>query len=81
MQMAPVYNGSHENQVKVKVTEYWQSELAKECLSLKSLHFFDPYKASLAIPHPMWTTTAGNSYEFVSPSSQQEWSVDVTGQI
>ena len=49
--------------VKLKVMEYWHQVLVSECSTLKSLRYFDPFKASLQHPHPMWTTTAGNSFE------------------
>ena len=49
--------------VKEKVTEFWHGILAAECVSLSSLRFINPYYASLLRPHPMWTSTAGNSYE------------------
>ena len=31
--------------------------------SMTSLQYFDPYKASLLHPHPMGTSSAGNSFE------------------
>ena len=39
--------------------------LAAECSSptMSSLRYFDPFKASLLHPHPMWTSAAGNSFE------------------
>ena len=51
--------------VKLKVTEYWQHRLATECNSpdMSSLQHFNPYKASLLHPHPMWTSSAGSCYE------------------
>ena len=51
--------------VKLKVTEYWHQVLASECCSpsLTSLRYFNPTRASLQYPHPLWTTTAGNSFE------------------
>jgi hypothetical protein len=51
--------------VKAKVSEYWQHLLAAECSSptMSSLRYFDPFKASLLHPHPMWTSAAGNSFE------------------
>ena len=50
---------------KLNVTEYWQHLLASECNSPEktSLKYFDPYKASLSKPHPMWVSSAGNAYE------------------
>ena len=59
----PQPKASFKKQVKLRVTEYWQKLLAAECVSLDSLRYFDPHKSSLLSPHPMWTTTAGNSYE------------------
>ena len=52
-----------KKRVKLQVTEYWQEALASECLPLQSLRYFDPHRASLQHPHPMWTSAAGNSYE------------------
>ena len=50
---------------KLKVTDYWRQMLVTECTSpsLTSLRYFNPQKASLHKPHPIWTSTAGNSYE------------------
>ena len=61
----PVSKERFRRLVKLKVTEYWQHVLAEECSSpdLTSLRHFDPYKASLLQPHPIWTCSAGNSFE------------------
>ena len=61
----PVSKERFRRLVKLKVTEYWQHVLAEECSSpdLTSLRHFDPYKASLTQPHPIWTCSAGNSFE------------------
>ena len=61
----PVSKERFKRLVKVKVTEYWQHILAEECSSpdMTSLGHFDPYKASLQQPHPIWTCSAGNSFE------------------
>ena len=52
-----------KKKVKLLVTDFWHGQLATECLALQSLKHFDPCKSSLLVPHPMWTTSAGNSYE------------------
>ena len=51
--------------VKLKVSEYWHQVLSSECTSpsLRSLRYFNPARASLQHPHPLWTTAAGNSFE------------------
>ena len=51
--------------VKLKVTDHWRQVLVAECTSpsLTSLRYFNPHKASLHQPHPIWTSSAGNSYE------------------
>lgn len=54
---------SFQKIVKEKIIEYWQCQLAAECVSLPLLRFFGPYHASLLKPHPMWTSTPGNSFE------------------
>ena len=61
----PVHKTKLKKLIKLKVTEYWHMVLASECSSpsLSSLRYFDPYKASLQCPHPLWTSTAGNSFE------------------
>ena len=61
----PVPKEQFKRLVKLKVTEYWQHVLACECNSptMTSLRFFNPFRASLQHPHPMWTTSAGNSFE------------------
>jgi hypothetical protein len=61
----PIAKNRFKNLVKHHVTDYWQQVLATECTSpsLSSLRYFDPYSASLQHPHPMWTSTAGNSFE------------------
>ena len=61
----PVAKNRFKKLVKAKVTEYWQHLLAAECSSptMSSLRYFDPFKASLLHPHPMWTSAAGNSFE------------------
>ena len=61
----PVPKEQFKRLVKVKVTEYWQYTLASECSSpaMTSLRYFNPFKASLQHPHPMWTSSAGNSFE------------------
>ena len=63
----PVSKNKFRKLVKLKVAEYWHQVLAApaECSSpsMTSLQYFDPYKASLLHPHPMWTSSAGNSFE------------------
>ena len=59
----PVAKNTFKKLVKLNVTEYWQEVLATEAFSMQSLRYFDPLKSSLQQPHPMWTSTAGNSYE------------------
>ena len=61
----PVPKSRFKKLVKLRVTEYWQHRLAAECNSpdMTSLKHFNPYKASLLHPHPMWTSTATSSYE------------------
>ena len=59
----PVAKESFKKLVKLKVTEYWQGALASECFKLSSLKAFDPLRASLQKPHPIWTSSAGNSFE------------------
>ena len=59
----PLLKEKFKQLVKLKVTEFWQETLATECLSLTSLRFFNPLKASLTKPHPLWTSSAGNSFE------------------
>ena len=59
----PIHKVKFKKLVKLKVTEYWQYTLATECSSLPSLKYFDPWRASLLHPHPLWTSTVGNSYE------------------
>ena len=52
-----------KKRIKLKVLEYWHKLLAEECTSLDSLLYFDPYRSSLVHPQPLWTASAGNSYE------------------
>ena len=59
----PVDKESFKLLVKQRVTEHWKEVLSLECFSLSSLKLFDPLTASLQKPHPIWTTSAGNSYE------------------
>ena len=61
----PVPKSRFKRLAKLKVTEYWHHVLATECSSpsMTSLRYFDPFKASLLCPHPMWSSTAGNSFE------------------
>ena len=61
----PVPKEPFKRLVKLKVTEYWQHVLASECSSptMTSLRYFNPFRASLQHPHPMWTSSAGNSFE------------------
>ena len=61
----PSSKSSFKKLVKLRVSEYWHQVLTAECTSpsLTSLQNFDPLKASLQHPHPMWTSSAGNSYE------------------
>ena len=51
--------------VKLRVSEFWHQVLTAECTSpsMTSLQNFDPLKASLQQPHPLWTSSAGNSFE------------------
>ena len=72
----PLSKTKFKKLVKVKVTEYWQHILAAECSSptMSSLRYFDPFKASLLHPHPMWTSAAGNSFECSKSLGQDgEW--------
>ena len=61
----PLSKTRFNNLAKLMVTEYWRQVLVAECTSpsLSSLRYFDPLKASLSQPHPIWTSTAGNGYE------------------
>ena len=56
--------------VKKKVTDFWESKLRCEALSLKSLCFFKPNYMSLQKTHPLWLTTA-NSPRQVSMAAIQ----------
>ena len=47
----------------MKVCEYWQRQFAEECTQLSSLKNFDPSRASLLVPHPIWRLTGNCSYE------------------
>ena len=61
----PVPKNKFKKLVKLRVAEHWQQVLSTECSSpsLTSLQYFDPHKASLLHPHPLWTSSAGNSFE------------------
>ena len=59
----PLPKAAIKKLVKLKVSEYWHSQLSTECQSLDSLQYFNPHKCSLLAPHPMWTTAAHSSYE------------------
>ena len=61
----PLTKNKFKELVKLQVTEFWHGVLATECTSpsLSSLRYFDPYRASLLHAHPIWTSTAGNSFE------------------
>ena len=63
---------------KLKATEYWQHLLASEFNSpdKSSLKYFDPHRASLSHPHPMWISSAGNAYETVKSTV---WAKMVSG--
>ena len=61
----PVPKMKFKKLVKLRVTEFWQHKLAAECSSpnMSSLQHFNPYKASLLHPHPIWTSSVGNCFE------------------
>ena len=63
----PMTKNKFKKLAKLRVTEYWQHLLASEFNSpdKSSLKYFDPHKASLLRPHPMWVSSAGNAYETV----------------
>jgi len=49
--------------VKLKVCEYWQRHFVDECSELSSLRYFDPTRASLLSPHPIWKFGGDSAYE------------------
>ena len=61
----PIPKNRFKRLVKLKVTDHWRQVLIAECTSpsLTSLRYFNPHKASLTQPHPIWSSSAGNSYE------------------
>ena len=49
--------------VKLKICEYWQHRFVTECSELSSLKYFDPTRASLLSPHPIWRFAGSSAYE------------------
>ena len=59
----PPSKASFKKLIKLKVVEYWQHRFAQECSALPSLKYFDPTKASLISPHPVWKFAGPCPYE------------------
>ena len=59
----PVKKEIFKQNVKAKISEYWQALLRTEAKSLKSLQYFKPELYTLTKPHYLWLSAASNPFE------------------
>ena len=69
----PLTKMAFKKLIKSKVHDFWESFLRQSSSNLSSLTYFHPNYMSLSVPHPIWTTCEGNSFEIAKAILQSKF--------